>query len=156
MIGQRVATFGDAFEQLGTFEGRGSRSEFFLSMLMIVAGLFVLRTILYVLLEGEQMIVDEVIDTFSVANGFESPGSRRWLVDLGSLLVTLVAWYFSLAAIVRRLHDLGWSGWVSIALCIPVIGKILFLVLLFVSSSQKVNRWGGVPYLDEPTGWRNV
>lgn len=150
MVGQRTATLGEAFEQLGTFDGRGSRAEFFFSLLIIVVSLFIIRTILYVELDVEQQIVDEVINTFSIANGLEGPDSGRWLVDLGCLLVTLLAWYFSLAAIVRRLHDLGLSGWIAIALCIPVVGKILLLVLLFVPSSAKLNRWGDVPYLDDP------
>jgi uncharacterized membrane protein YhaH (DUF805 family) len=51
----------------------------------------------------------------------------------------------SLAVGVRRLHDVGKSGWMSLIALIPFIGAI-WLFVLFCSDSQQINnKWGRNP-----------
>ncbi|MEL6719251.1 MAG: DUF805 domain-containing protein [Bacteroidota bacterium] len=55
-----------------------------------------------------------------------------------------------LAVSVRRLHDIGKSGWMLLVALIPLIGSIWLLVLLTTDSKIGENRYGDCPK-DEPT-----
>lgn len=51
----------------------------------------------------------------------------------------------NLAVSVRRLHDIGKSGWWILISIIPIIGAI-WLIILFVTDSQPgANKWGENP-----------
>jgi uncharacterized membrane protein YhaH (DUF805 family) len=56
----------------------------------------------------------------------------------------------SLAVLVRRLHDMGKSGWYVLLLFLPIIGWIWLLVLLCMESESGPNEWG-----ENPKGIRN-
>ncbi|CAM1370758.1 DUF805 domain-containing protein [Tenacibaculum xiamenense] len=51
----------------------------------------------------------------------------------------------SLAAVVRRLHDTGRSGWWFLIRFIPIIGNIWLLILLVEDSQLGKNKWGNNP-----------
>lgn len=48
----------------------------------------------------------------------------------------------SLAVVVRRLHDVGKSGWMILLSFIPIIGAIWLLVLMLTDSEPGDNRFG--------------
>jgi len=50
-----------------------------------------------------------------------------------------------LAVVVRRLHDIGKSGWWILIGLIPIIGSIWILVLLVTDSESGTNKWGPNP-----------
>ena len=50
-----------------------------------------------------------------------------------------------LAVTVRRLHDVGKSGWMYFIILIPIIGLIWFLVLMATDSSPGENQYGKNP-----------
>ena len=50
----------------------------------------------------------------------------------------------SLAVEVRRLHDIGKSGWWWFITFVPVIGGIWLIVLLATGSQSGNNRYGSV------------
>jgi uncharacterized membrane protein YhaH (DUF805 family) len=50
-----------------------------------------------------------------------------------------------LAVSVRRLHDVGKSGWMYLIGLIPLIGAIWLLVLFCYDSQQGNNKWGENP-----------
>lgn len=50
-----------------------------------------------------------------------------------------------LALIVRRLHDMGKSGWYWFVRFIPVIGPIWLLIMLCTDSEHGPNKWGNNP-----------
>lgn len=50
-----------------------------------------------------------------------------------------------LALIVRRLHDMGKSGWYWFVRFIPLIGPIWLLVMLCTDSEHGPNKWGNNP-----------
>ncbi len=58
------------------------------------------------------------------------------------ILGTLVP---SLAAVVRRLHDINKSGWYYFIGLIPVIGTIILLVWLFTDGNRFDNNYGPDP-----------
>ena len=51
--------------------------------------------------------------------------------------------YFAVA--VRRLHDIGKSGWYYFLIVIPLVGSILMLIWLCTDSQYGLNKWGPNP-----------
>ncbi|MCB0649383.1 MAG: DUF805 domain-containing protein [Saprospiraceae bacterium] len=51
----------------------------------------------------------------------------------------------SLAALVRRLHDTGRSGWWYFIGFVPIVGAIALLVFLVQDSQPGTNQWGPNP-----------
>lgn len=45
----------------------------------------------------------------------------------------------------KRLHDLGYSAWWSLAFLIPFIGQLLALLLLFIPGTKGPNKFGPAP-----------
>ena len=50
-----------------------------------------------------------------------------------------------LAVAVRRLHDVGKSGWWYLIVFIPCVGFIWLLVLFVTDSEHGPNKWGDNP-----------
>ena len=93
--------------------------------------------------------------------------SEYWWYALCNLLISLVlltADYFigfgfnflyllyglaviipGLAVLVRRLHDVGKSGWFFFVVLIPLVGPIWLLVLLFTEGDNGSNQYGADP-----------
>ena len=46
---------------------------------------------------------------------------------------------------VRRIHDIGLSGWFILLGLIPTVGNLIILVFALIPSQGKANRWGEVP-----------
>ena len=53
-----------------------------------------------------------------------------------------------LAVLVRRLHDVGKSGWMFFIILIPLIGAIWLFVLLVTDSNTGENKYGAYPKLE--------
>jgi uncharacterized membrane protein YhaH (DUF805 family) len=57
-------------------------------------------------------------------------------------LYTIAVFIPGLAVTVRRLHDVGKSGWMLLIILIPLIGALWILVLLCMDSQLGTNKWG--------------
>ncbi|MFI5754885.1 DUF805 domain-containing protein [Streptomyces sp. NPDC051569] len=71
-------------------------------------------------------------------------------VGLNSILVgvyVLGVFVPSLALIVRRLHDIGKSGWFYFIILIPLVGQILLLVWFLTAGNPEANAYGENPKL---------
>lgn len=67
----------------------------------------------------------------------------------GYVVASLVALVFilpNLAVTVRRLHDVGRSGFWLLLVFIPLIGVLILLVFLLLDSQSEPNQWGSPPY----------
>ena len=106
------------------FKGRARRSEYWY---------FSLFSVLISIVLG-------IIDIF-VLGADPFAGESGMLGNLYSLAVLLP----SLGVLVRRLHDVGKSGWFFLIVLIPLIGFIWLLILLFRDSQQGENKWGPSP-----------
>ena len=60
-------------------------------------------------------------------------------------IYSLVVLIPGLAVTVRRLHDVGKSGWMLLLALIPLIGAIWLLVLFATNSKEGANKWGENP-----------
>lgn len=113
------------FQQYVGFSGRASRSEywfFYLSFVVAAIGMLVLT-----------IVSAFVLDALAGLMG----------------MLTMVAYLaFILPFIsvsVRRLHDLGKSGWMFLVVLIPIVGGILLLVWFVSDGQPHDNAYGAVP-----------
>jgi uncharacterized membrane protein YhaH (DUF805 family) len=110
-------------KRYGVFIGRARRAEFwwfFLFNLLITAAL---------------ASVDQLTGTLNPEGGY---GLLSGIYSLAVLLPTL-------AVAVRRLHDIGRSGWWLLIGLIPVIGTIILLALFILDGMPGDNRFGPSP-----------
>ena len=67
------------------------------------------------------------------------------------LILPYISWIWTLAVLVpgtalcvRRLHDVGKSGWYYLWILLPIVGLIMILVQ-FLKDSTEDNQWGPNP-----------
>ena len=61
------------------------------------------------------------------------------------MIVATLHFLPSLSVVVRRLHDVGKSGWFYLIILIPLIGIIWMLVLLVSNGNVGENKYGADP-----------
>ncbi len=66
-------------------------------------------------------------------------------IQVFTYLLSLAILVPSLAVAVRRLHDIGKSGWYYFLCLIPLIGTIWLIVLFCKDSQPGTNEWGPNP-----------
>ncbi|EAQ98814.2 DUF805 domain-containing protein [Congregibacter litoralis] len=108
------------------FNGRARRPEFWYWMLSVV-----LLSVVLAIIEGALL---------APALGFEpfAPESGQPLRLVMSLLIFLP----TLAVAVRRLHDIGRSGWWILIQIVPIIGSLLLLWWYAQPSDPEPNNYG--------------
>ena len=110
------------FQKYVGFEGRASRSEYWW----------------FVLLTGIAYIIAAIIDAIIFGIELTDPTPISWTLQIGILLP-------SLAVSVRRLHDIGKSGWYLFITLIPIVGLILLIVWYCNDGDSVPNMYGPVP-----------
>ncbi|MBB6465896.1 DUF805 domain-containing protein [Aminobacter carboxidus] len=73
--------------------------------------------------------------------GMEEPIAGFALPGL-FLLATLLP---SIAVTIRRIHDLGLSGWFYLLILLPYVGGLIIFVFTLIPSQKHENKWGPVP-----------
>jgi uncharacterized membrane protein YhaH (DUF805 family) len=63
------------------------------------------------------------------------------VISYGAYVFVIFYW---ISLEVRRLHDLGYSGWYILANFIPIAGLVLYIYLFFVSGKKESNKYGGI------------
>ena len=108
--------FISVMKRFGDFNGRASRTEYWM---------FFLFCIIFSLLIG-------------FTSGFVGHFIGDWFPALINLLFTLVTFVPSIAVAIRRMHDIGRSGW---WILVPIVG----FVFLCLPSNEGENEYGPVP-----------
>ena len=125
------------------FSGRARRSEYWGTVLfngLIQAGLSIILSIVATILFSSIEINGEV--TFSPLFFL--------LPDIPIYIYGLVWLLPGLAVAVRRLHDIGKSGWNVLWGLLPIIGWILLIYWYCQDSELGENKWGANPKLINP------
>ena len=104
------------------FNGRAQRAEYWYFVLF-------------------NFIISIVLGIVDGALGFNIGMNIGFLGLIYSLVVLLPG----LAVSIRRLHDIGKSGWMLLVCFIPVIGAIWFLILMVKDSTPGDNQYGPNP-----------
>lgn len=113
------------------FNGRARRKEFWafwLCCILMLATLF-----------GFGLLVNLAVNGFGANAGRTSIGFLPFLIF--ALAINL-PW---IALTVRRVHDIGLSGWLVLLCFIPAVGGVALLVFGLVPSQVGENPWGPVP-----------
>jgi uncharacterized membrane protein YhaH (DUF805 family) len=116
------------FENYANFSGRARRSEYWY----------------FVLANGLISILLVVLS--ATVGGVFGNAVTGGLIGYGLFILYGLATFLpGLAVIVRRLHDVGKSGWFYFIFLIPVIGCIWLLVLLCTEGDRGENQYGSDP-----------
>ncbi|MHC4873364.1 MAG: DUF805 domain-containing protein [Planctomycetota bacterium] len=113
----------EVWKKFAVFSGRARRKEYWM---------FVLFNIIVAILLG-------IIDGF-VTNGI--------LIGIYNLAIIIP----SIAVGVRRLHDIGRSGWSLLFVLIPFVGPFIILYFLVTDSAPGDNEYGPNPKEDNAGG----
>ena len=114
-------------DNYANFSGRARRREYWMYVLVqsiIMIGLMILDSVLG---------LDFELQGISLGYGY------LYLIGL------IVHFIPSLAVVVRRLHDVGKSGWFYFIFLIPIIGIIWLLILYCTEGQKEDNKWGPNP-----------
>lgn len=112
------------------FAGRARRKEYW--------GYALFWTIAFVALLIAGLMLDE-------ASGALESGRDLPVASFGIVGTFMVATFFpGMALAVRRLHDIGVSGWLVLIVVIP-LGWLVMLVFALVPTQKRENRWGPMP-----------
>ena len=125
------------------FSGRARRSEYWGTVLfngLIQAGLSIILSIVATILFSSIEINGEV--TFS---------PLFFLLHNIPIYIYLLIWFLpGLAVSVRRLHDIGKSGWNLLWILLPIVGAIMLIYWYCQDSQPEENKWGANPKLANP------
>lgn len=115
-------------KQYTDFSGRARRKEYWMFLLFNCIFCFVLA------------VIDAVISiAFDLTAG----------VGILTSIYTLCVFIPSLAVCVRRLHDIGKSGWFYFLFLIPIVGAIILIVWYCKEGERCSNAWGEDPKKNE-------
>lgn len=118
-----------AYKRYFDFEGRSSRSEYWLFVLLnVIVGV---------------VYTAVVIGTRAADNGPSAVGLAAMAVVT---LFGLASFIPGLSVTVRRLHDTDKSGWLILLGLIPLIGVIILLVFYILPGTKGPNKFGPDPY----------
>jgi uncharacterized membrane protein YhaH (DUF805 family) len=115
-----------AIKKYADFSGRARRTEYWM---------FVLFNVIFAIVA---IVLDNFLGTASEEVGY------GLFYGLFSLAIILPTW----AVTVRRLHDVGKSGWWIFISLIPLIGGIWLFVLTLTDSDSGDNQYGPNPKMD--------
>ena len=116
-------------QQYADFNGRARRKEYWIYN--------IINSIIGGLLFFLDYLLGTTIDFLDLGEGN----------SLGILYLVYALFVFipGLAVAVRRLHDVGKSGWMLLIALIPLIGAIWLLVLFLTDSNPGENKYGPNP-----------
>ena len=113
------------------FKGRARRKEYWMFTLVYV-----------IILLGCQAIDNMLGTVFMMdAGAGEISMGYGWAYTICGLVHLLPG----LSVVVRRLHDVGKSGWFYLIFLLPIIGVIWLLVLYCTEGQKQDNKWGPDP-----------
>lgn len=117
-------------KKYAVFNGRARRKEYWM---------FTLFNIIFAILA---VILDYLLGTTIIELGTGIEGLGYGLFYILYALAVLIP---GLAVSVRRLHDIGKSGWMLLLYLIPLVGAIWILVYLVTDSNPGENEYGPNP-----------
>ena len=124
-VEKKVEWYIGAIKKYAVFDGRTRRKEYWMFVLFNMIFAFIVS------------LLDELV--------FDS---QEILFTLYRLFIFVP----SLSVTVRRLHDVGKSGWFLLILLIPIIGIIWILILLCKDGEPGTNKYGENPKDNHKSG----
>ena len=127
------------------FSGRATRSEFWYFVLFSMILSFTIAFIGQMLgiLYMVSFDMPSVSETGEISNIVQNIP-----INILQMVFGLLMFFPSLAVGVRRLHDIGKSGWWYLIVLIPFIGILVLLAFFVMGSQEGDNKYGEYPHLD--------
>ncbi len=119
-------------DNYANFSGRARRKEYWMF------------TLVYAIILIACTVVDNVLGTVFMMDAGplgEISIGYGWVYTICALVHFIPA----MALVVRRLHDLGKSGWFYLIILIPLIGVLVLLVFFCFEGQKQENKWGPDP-----------
>lgn len=152
-------SFGEAlktcFKKYATFSGRARRSEFWwfsvLNWLLSIASYAVVWWKMAKIDEIQGQVAEVMFDEEKMAAltaQADSFDTTFYLLMAIIGVIGLLLLLPSLAVAVRRLHDTGKSGWLLLAMIIPIVNIVIGIMLLIYylkDSDRNPNKYGPSP-----------
>jgi uncharacterized membrane protein YhaH (DUF805 family) len=117
----------EVFRKYADFDGRASRSEYWWFVLISI--------IVNILLS----FIDHITEIVSQDYG----------IGLLETIYSLLAFIPGIAVNVRRLHDIGRSGWWLLLHLLPILGSLILLVWSIKASELGENQYGNTSTLPQ-------
>ena len=115
-------------KQYTDFSGRARRKEYWMFTLFHFIIIFVLA-----------------FATAFMSGGLESNEEPSIVMVVILVIYVLATLIPSIALSVRRLHDIGKSGWMYLITFIPYIGGFILLIFACMEGESRPNKWGPNP-----------
>ena len=115
-------------ENYSKFNGRARRKEYWMF------------TLIYFIIGIIAMFLDGFLG-LGFDLGYGVTANYGWIYTI----VALIHFIPSVGVSVRRLHDVGKSGWIILISIVPIIGAIWLLVLLCTDGDSSENAYGPSP-----------
>ncbi|MBX3529495.1 MAG: DUF805 domain-containing protein [Rhizobiaceae bacterium] len=121
------------------FSGRARRKEFWAFALfsVIVVTIIALAGIALDFAAGNMKQIASDADF--------SAGGGPWITAVLAGFSWLALIIPSIAVTVRRIHDIGLSGWFWFLTFVPSVGSLIILVFTLIPSQRHPNKWGPIP-----------
>ena len=94
------------------------------------------------------ILINSIISVFCIL--LDSMLGTVWSIGYGPIYIGygLAVFVPGLAVAIRRLHDIGKSGWYYLLVIIPIIGPIWLIILFVTEGEQGDNKYGPNPKND--------
>lgn len=130
------------FQNYSNFRGRARRSEYWyftLTNVIISTAILLIPMIIMIATQAATGGSSSTVDK-------SSPGYMISIIFGGIYMLYVLATIIpSIAVSVRRLHDLGKSGWSFLIIFVPAVGSIILLIWLLQDSQPGSNAYGPNP-----------
>ncbi len=113
-----------AFNNYADFDGRANRQEFW----CFTCSYLLISTLLFMLIE--------------YLHGVEQIHSIYILITILFIVFQVAIFIPIISLSVRRLHDIGRSGWYMLMILIPIVGFITLLIFYLSKSQEGSNAYG--------------
>ena len=118
-------------------DGRARRKEYWAFALF--ESIFLIGALIAVGIAGAAMGVGENYDTSDPQAFFTG------IVGIACIVLILIFLPASITVAIRRLHDLGLTGWWILLALVPYIGGIFMLIAALIPSERRTNKHGVYP-----------
>ncbi len=130
--------FGKAMSKSFSGEGRARRKEYWSFVLfesLFVIGAFLIAAFTISALSGSGYYYDE----------YNPGGVLGPFLMVGAFILILVFVPAAITVTIRRLHDIGLTGWWYLTIFIPYLGGLFLFVVSLIPSERRVNKHGQYP-----------
>jgi uncharacterized membrane protein YhaH (DUF805 family) len=126
----------DAWKKTFCYTGRASRKEYWMTVLWYAISVLISGAvaILLKLPMGLPFFVQEVI-----------LGWLFYLIIIALTLYVMCSFFVFLSLGVRRIHDIGLSGWWMLITLVPFIGGIVVFIFTLIKGNAGDNKYGPDP-----------